>query len=109
MMRRASKDTDAWYFDEVTYALPEQWAWLNADLAAVDRTKTPWLAMMGHRPMYCSASSISGSMVSGTDTGATAVGWGDHLGWPVTSTAHPFIYIFLVGGLTRGTRMPTTP
>lgn len=32
----------------------EQWNWLQADLAAVDRTKTPWIFVMSHRPMYSS-------------------------------------------------------
>lgn len=36
----------------------EQYNWLAADLAAVDRTKTPWLFVMGHRPMY--SSQVSG-------------------------------------------------
>jgi len=31
-----------------------QYQWLENDLAAVDRTKTPWLILHGHRPMYCS-------------------------------------------------------
>lgn len=26
--------------------------WLDADLAAVDRSRTPWLLVAGHRPMY---------------------------------------------------------
>jgi hypothetical protein len=29
-----------------------QWLWLQTDLAAVDRGTTPWLLVMGHRPMY---------------------------------------------------------
>ncbi|KAK0386965.1 hypothetical protein NLU13_5278 [Sarocladium strictum] len=32
----------------------EQWNWLNKDLAAVDRTKTPWVFVMSHRPLYSS-------------------------------------------------------
>lgn len=32
----------------------EQYQWLKADLAAVDRTKTPWILINGHRPMYSS-------------------------------------------------------
>jgi hypothetical protein len=32
----------------------EQWQWLKADLAAVDRSKTPWIIAMSHRPMYSS-------------------------------------------------------
>ena len=30
--------------------------WLAADLAAVDRTKTPWVVVAGHRPWYSSGS-----------------------------------------------------
>lgn len=29
-----------------------QFRWLAADLAAVNRSVTPWLVLMGHRPMY---------------------------------------------------------
>lgn len=32
----------------------EQIQWLIKDLAAVDRTKTPWVIAMSHRPMYSS-------------------------------------------------------
>jgi acid phosphatase len=32
----------------------EQYQWLAKDLASVDRTKTPWVIVMGHRPMYSS-------------------------------------------------------
>ncbi|KAL9662943.1 hypothetical protein QQ045_027778 [Rhodiola kirilowii] len=32
----------------------EQYAWIKSDLASVDRSKTPWLIFMGHRPMYSS-------------------------------------------------------
>lgn len=30
----------------------EQYDWLNRDLAAVDRHKTPWVIVSGHRPWY---------------------------------------------------------
>jgi len=30
----------------------EQLAWLQADLEAVDRSRTPWVVVTGHRPMY---------------------------------------------------------
>ena len=30
----------------------EQWAWLQADLQAVDRAITPWVIAAIHRPMY---------------------------------------------------------
>ncbi|TPX07727.1 uncharacterized protein E0L32_010623 [Thyridium curvatum] len=32
----------------------QQYQWLAKDLAAVDRTKTPWVFVMSHRPMYSS-------------------------------------------------------
>ena len=32
----------------------EQYKWLSKDLASVDRTKTPWVIVMSHRPMYSS-------------------------------------------------------
>ena len=32
----------------------EQYQWLLKDLASVDRTKTPWVIAMSHRPMYSS-------------------------------------------------------
>jgi len=34
----------------------EQHRWLRAALAAVDRSKTPWLVFSGHRPMYVASS-----------------------------------------------------
>ncbi|KAI3450185.1 hypothetical protein Pfo_006850 [Paulownia fortunei] len=33
----------------------EQYEWMNKDIAAVDRTRTPWLIFAGHRPMYTSS------------------------------------------------------
>ncbi|XP_040364859.1 probable inactive purple acid phosphatase 27 [Rosa chinensis] len=33
----------------------EQYQWMKKDMASVDRSKTPWLIFMGHRPMYTSA------------------------------------------------------
>jgi len=32
----------------------DQWNWLQNDLANVDRAKTPWVIVTGHRPMYSS-------------------------------------------------------
>mmetsp|Transcript_106801 Transcript_106801/g.212094 ORF Transcript_106801/g.212094 Transcript_106801/m.212094 type:complete len:490 (+) Transcript_106801:50-1519(+) len=34
--------------------LEQQFAFLERDLAAVDRKRTPWVITMAHRPMYCS-------------------------------------------------------
>lgn len=39
------------YKDNKAY---EQYQWLKKDLASVDRCKTPWVIIMGHRPMYSS-------------------------------------------------------
>ncbi|BDD62549.1 hypothetical protein MAP00_007518 [Monascus purpureus] len=43
---------DGSIYDTKSYA---QYKWLAQDLASVDRTKTPWVIVMGHRPMYSSA------------------------------------------------------
>lgn len=42
-----------------------QLAWLQADLAAVDRTKTPWVLVFQHRPLLCSTQSEEGDHVPG--------------------------------------------
>ena len=42
---------DGSYKDNTAYA---QYKWLAEDLASVDRTKTPWVIVMSHRPMYSS-------------------------------------------------------
>jgi acid phosphatase type 7 len=34
-----------------------QYAWLEQDLASVDRKKTPWVIVYGHRSIYCSCDS----------------------------------------------------
>ncbi|PNP74690.1 hypothetical protein FNYG_12026 [Fusarium nygamai] len=39
------------YNDSKNY---EQYQWLAKDLESVDRCKTPWVIVMGHRPMYSS-------------------------------------------------------
>ncbi|KAL5543670.1 hypothetical protein UlMin_007454 [Ulmus minor] len=33
----------------------EQYKWMQKDMASVDRSRTPWLIFMGHRPMYTSS------------------------------------------------------
>lgn len=35
-------------------AIVAQYEWLEKDLSSVDRTKTPWIVLYGHRPLYCS-------------------------------------------------------
>ena len=46
-----------------------QYAWLEADLAAVDRSITPWLIVTAHRPMYVSSTN-TGSPSSDMDVAA---------------------------------------
>lgn len=38
----------------------EQYRWIEDDLqmAAESRNKTPWLVLVGHRPLYCSSNSV---------------------------------------------------
>ena len=48
-------DTDGNGYSGQSFFVKEQWEWLKADLASVDRTKTPWLFVVGHHPMYCSS------------------------------------------------------
>jgi len=41
----------------ISSATPLQYAWLEQDLASVDRSKTPWVIVHGHRSIYCSCDS----------------------------------------------------
>ncbi len=42
-----------------------QLAWLKADLAAVDRSVTPWVFVFQHRPLLCSTKGEEGDHVPG--------------------------------------------
>lgn len=46
----------------VNATMDAQTKWLEADLAAVDRTKTPWVVVAGHRPWYLSHANNSGTI-----------------------------------------------
>ncbi|ATY65907.1 metallophosphoesterase [Cordyceps militaris] len=46
----------------VNATLNAQTEWLAADLAAVDRAKTPWVVVAGHRPWYLSKKNETGSI-----------------------------------------------
>lgn len=46
--------TEAYFFYNGAAA---QYAWLESDLAAVNRTATPWIFVYGHRSIYCSCDS----------------------------------------------------
>lgn len=37
-------------------------SWLRSDLAAVNRSVTPWVIVMGHRPWYISATNRSSTV-----------------------------------------------
>lgn len=49
-----SMSTEAYFFYSGAAA---QYAWLEADLAAVNRSITPWVVVYGHRSIYCSCDS----------------------------------------------------
>jgi hypothetical protein len=51
---------------DTAYISDAQIAWLRTDLAAVNRTKTPWIVVLIHRPLYCT------SELAGTDCGTFA-------------------------------------
>ncbi|KAI4372849.1 hypothetical protein MLD38_011033 [Melastoma candidum] len=36
----------------------EQYKWMKSDMASINRSRTPWLIFMGHRPMYTSSPGI---------------------------------------------------
>jgi len=74
----ANGNTNLWYsfsHGPVHYALIDseedqsagspQLAWLRADLAAVDRTVTPWVLVLQHRPLLCSTKSEAGDHTPG--------------------------------------------
>jgi acid phosphatase type 7 len=46
-------DTDAWIYPLVYPLVQPQWEWLRARLALVNRSRTPWVVVIGHRAMYC--------------------------------------------------------
>lgn len=47
-------DTDAHVYPQVTWdILEDMFAWVQEDLANVNRTQTPWIILYSHRAMYC--------------------------------------------------------
>lgn len=50
-----SIDTELWYYDGTPTEIANQFAWLKADLAAVNRTETPWVIAMGHKVRACAS------------------------------------------------------
>ncbi|RGP78879.1 acid phosphatase [Fusarium longipes] len=60
-LRNETHITDAGPFGYIDGSITDnkayqQYQWLKEDLAKVDRCKTPWVIVMGHRPMYSSHS-----------------------------------------------------
>lgn len=47
-----------------------QWLWANATLAAVNRSETPWLIFVLHRPVLCSDTSEETSHIPGAPLSA---------------------------------------
>lgn len=45
--------TNCYVHQHMYWLLPIQFGWLQRDLAAVDRKRTPWVVVVGHRSMYC--------------------------------------------------------
>ncbi|KAI3697484.1 hypothetical protein L6452_30547 [Arctium lappa] len=45
----------------------EQYQWMIKDMAAVDRSRTPWVIFTGHRPMYSSCGSVDGRFVQAVE------------------------------------------
>jgi hypothetical protein len=43
---------------DTAYVSDAQINWLRSDLAAVNRSVTPWVVVMLHRPLYCSSSHV---------------------------------------------------
>ncbi|EFZ04130.1 purple acid phosphatase [Metarhizium robertsii] len=46
----------------VNATMNAQATWLEADLASVDRKKTPWVVVAGHRPWYLSKKNVTGTI-----------------------------------------------
>eukprot|EP00013_Stygamoeba_regulata_P002612 CAMPEP_0177636822 /NCGR_PEP_ID=MMETSP0447-20121125/4640_1 /TAXON_ID=0 /ORGANISM="Stygamoeba regulata, Strain BSH-02190019" /LENGTH=554 /DNA_ID=CAMNT_0019138703 /DNA_START=43 /DNA_END=1706 /DNA_ORIENTATION=+ len=52
-------NTNAWVYACQYWMLRPQFQFLEADLQAVDRKKTPWVVLLAHRGMYCVNSNSS--------------------------------------------------
>ena len=46
-------NSNAWVYSCQHWMLPAMHAWLDRDLASVNRTKTPWIVLISHRQAYC--------------------------------------------------------
>ena len=73
-----SISTEFYYF--LNFGLMQvvsQYKWLEADLAGVDRSLTPWVVLYGHRPMYCTNTDRDDctKYQTRTRTGLPLLGW----------------------------------
>lgn len=59
-----SIDADAWVYPLVWDLAKPQWLWLNATLAAIDRSVTPWVVLYTHRALYCTKVLDDGECIS---------------------------------------------
>jgi hypothetical protein len=57
-------DFNVYYESEPDALRVEQLAWLEADLAAVDRAAQPWVLATAHMPVQCSSISYDGEFVT---------------------------------------------
>ena len=55
-------DTDAWIYPTEWNRMEPQWNYLKENLASVNRTRTPWVVVYGHRALYCGYSSATECM-----------------------------------------------
>jgi len=49
-------NTEVYVYGCFYWMIEAQYIWLRADLARVDREKTPWVIVVGHRSAYCTKS-----------------------------------------------------
>jgi hypothetical protein len=56
-------DFNVYYGTEPDALRLAQLAWLEADLAALDRAATPWVLATAHMPMQCSSITYDGALV----------------------------------------------
>jgi hypothetical protein len=52
---------------------PAQKAWLEADLAAVNRSQTPWILAFAHHPLYCSSTTMGAGTSESAEGEATVL------------------------------------
>ena len=67
-------DYNVYYGTEPDALRVAQLAWLQADLAAVDRAATPWVLATAHMPMQCSSITYDGEFVGQAQRYARALG-----------------------------------